>query len=129
MKLRHALLVALASSTMLTASAGAAPGADTKLLLGKWRAVALEAEGKRTPAPPGVVLITEFLSGGTFIGTETQQGKTVRKAGTWRVVGNLLTTVVEKKTRTYAYSLHGRQLRLTKEGKPVQHMILERLER
>jgi hypothetical protein len=121
------VLLAMLISSALSGAVQAAP--DTQPLLGKWKAVALEVDGKRTLAPPQVVLTTEFLSGGKFVGTETQKGKTARKVGTWRVVGNLLTTVVEKKTRTYAYNLQGKQLRLTKEGKPVQHMILERLER
>ncbi len=130
-KLRTPLtLVALGLLGLL--GAGRALAADGEDLHGRWRGIALERGGERLPIPPEVGIMVEFKAGGVFIGTIKQKEKTERKTGTWSVKGNLLKTVVERKTEVMTYTIKKGDLRLTKpgdersKGKP-QVMLLERV--
>jgi uncharacterized protein (TIGR03066 family) len=96
-------------------------------LPGKWKVVAIESEGKRTPTPPQVTFITEFAGGGKFIVKITAGDKTEQKTGTWKISGKTLTTLVEKKEDTMSFEVDGDKLKLTKADKPPRSMIMERM--
>jgi hypothetical protein len=102
--------------------AAAAPGDE---LLGKWRAVAIERDGKRERMPEGLALEVEFARRGVFTASSRRDGKWDRRKGTWSVKGKELTTVVDNKTERMTVALDGAKLRLSKTS-PEQHLHLER---
>ena len=99
----------------------AAPGAK---LRGKWKATAMEVDGKRYPMKRLVVTF-EFKAGGVFQVAMSAGGKTRTKQGTWSATARRVRMTVDGKTESMPYTIRGRKLTLTKKqaGRTTKHYM------
>jgi uncharacterized protein (TIGR03066 family) len=95
-------------------------------LVGTWRVVAMEGNGKRVEPPKGTSMTIEFRQGGKFVTVATAQGKSNRVEGTWTSEGSKVTTVIRSNRETINFEIKGRRLKLVK-SKEAPAMILERV--
>lgn len=114
-----------ASLGLTTPTAEAAPGAK---LVGKWKATAMEVDGKRYPVK-GLSILFEYKAGGKFEVVMTMKGRTKKKTGTWSATAGTLKMTVEGKTESMPYTVRGNKLTMKKRqgGKRmVHHMVRTR---
>ncbi len=119
------LTMALAAASLLLLAGGGATDALAKAgakLHGKWKATAMEVDGKRYPVK-GMQITFEFKPGGTFVVVMSARGKTQTKKGTWSATASEVTMTVAGSKKTMPYKVKGDKLTMTKTkgGKRLTH--------